>query len=351
MINNIVFPPSVEVRPTFHVVRMKDEVNGNPTRVIVRFTLVKNYLLDSYGNPTVPQYHDPVYIDVMTHRMIEPSTFDFVMAFNPNQISGEINDLQRKAENEKAELEAKIATLDADVKQLSKGFDPRVTKLVEELDTLRKDYDAVVVESQRRFNDCQRFSKLLTEATNTVSDNAKTIKKLQSDAINVAIQRDNEVTTLATEKAKAMLPNIQRERDFFKERVDTLNKELHSARKFVEEAEGVMDDKDINWGRTVRKLEKKLRKAGGRERYWKRQVEIERRDGGRHAEKIDSLKKQVADSQAFAKEQVKTVGKLEEALAKTIIPQIAEIPLGGDKTINVTLNIASMSVNELNNYN
>lgn len=260
MINNIVFPPSVEVRPTFHVVRMKDEVNGNPTRVIVRFTLVKNYLLDSYGNPTVPQYHDPVYIDVMTHRMIEPSTFDFVMAFNPNQISGEINDLQRKAENEKAELEAKIATLDADVKQLSKGFDPRVTKLVEELDTLRKDYDAVVVESQRRFNDCQRFSKLLTEATNTVSDNAKTIKKLQSDAINVAIQRDNEVTTLATEKAKAMLPNIQRERDFFKERVDTLNEELHSARKFVEEAEGVMDDKDINWGRTVRKLEKKLRR-------------------------------------------------------------------------------------------
>ena len=54
MINNVVFPHSVEVRPSFIVVRLKDESEGATTRIIVKFDLVKNFSLDAYGDPTIP---------------------------------------------------------------------------------------------------------------------------------------------------------------------------------------------------------------------------------------------------------------------------------------------------------
>ena len=115
--------------------------------------------------------------------------------------------------------------------------------------------------------------------------------------------------------------------------------------------------------RKIRKLERKVHKAGGREKYWIKQLNNARFIGNQlradhnnlktsHKElqtKLDTVNAAFAAERAFAKEQLRTVEKLEATLA---CATTAEAPVPDGKTVNISLNVCgNVMISELNNYN
>ena len=96
-----------------------------------------------------------------------------------------------------------------------------------------------------------------------------------------------------------------------------------------------------------------------------RQIEIERKNSGPRFAQAETLKKRVAElennlttvnsafaaEREFAKDQVKNVERLENALVKATEP-VAGISLPDGKVVNLTLNLCgNVTINELHNYN
>jgi len=117
--------------------------------------------------------------------------------------------------------------------------------------------------------------------------------------------------------------------------------------------------------RKIRKLERKVHKAGGREKYWIRQLNNARFIGNQlradhnklkiaHKElqtKLDTVNTAFAAERAFAKEQVWIVEDLKALLDKPV-PLEVHTPTIDGKTINVTLNLCgNVMISELNNDN
>lgn len=370
MINNVVFPHSVEVRPSFVVGRLKDETGGATTRIFAHFELVKNYSLDAYGNPTIANMHDPIYMDLTDKRIVDPASFTIITKFDPNNIGSAVLKLQQEV----SERDAKIDTLDKMVKQLSAGYDPRVQNLNASNEVLRRELTEATSERNyhsRRADDLaeglRQDGRRLTSLSKENAELKEKVTKLTNDLMATARDRDNRVEELAKAKAEEMLPNLRRDVEFYKRRA----KELAEKLKDVEpNREAQREDHEnekkymvVAYEREIRHLNKKLRKAKGRERYWVRQIEIERKNSGPRFAQVETLKKRVAElendlttvnsafaaERAFSKEQVRTVGTLEEALANATT---AEIPLPDGKVVNITMNVCgNVTINELNNYN
>lgn len=376
MINNVVFPHSVEVRPSFVIARLKDEPDGattTATRIIAKFVLVKNFSLDAYGNPTVPHFHDPVFMDVETKRMIDPSTFAIVTSFDPNNIGSAVLKLQEEV----TDRDAKIDALDKMVKQLSVGYDPRVQNLTASNEVLRRELAEATRDrnyQEKRADDLadslRRESKRHIETYKEVTELKEKVTKLTNDLMATARDRDNRVEELAKEKANEMLPNLRRDVEHYRNRAKELAAENRRLKDDLANAEecSELDSqrlKDIQtplW-RKIRKLERKVHKAGGREKYWISQLNNARNNGNQlradhnklkttHKElqtKLTTVNAAFAAERDFAKEQLRTVEKLEEIIANA---KTAEIPPTDGKTINVTLNLCgNVMISELNNYN
>lgn len=375
MINNVVFPHSVEVRPSFVIARLKDEPDGattTATSIIAKFDLVKNFSLDAYGNPTVPNFHDPVFMDVATKRMIDPSSFAIVTSFDPNNIGSAVLRLQEEV----SERDAKIDSLDKMVKQLSVGNDPRVTSLTASNEALRKELAEVTRDRNYQIervdgllDGMRRQSQTLSSSVKEVRELKEKVTKLTNDLLATANERDNRVDALAKEKAEEMLPNLRRDVEFYKRRTKELVEKLNDVEQTREaQREDNENEKKymvVAYEREIRHLNKKLRKAKGRERCWVRQIEIERKNSGPRFAQAETLKKRVAElennlttvnsafaaEREFSKDQVKNVERLEKALVKATEP-VAGISLPDGKVVNLTLNLCgNVTINELHNYN
>ena len=376
MINNVVFPHSVEVRPSFVVARLKDESEGATTRIVAQFDLVKNFSLDAYGNPTIANMHDPVFMDLTTFRMIEPTSFSIITKFDPNNIGSAVLKLQEDV----ADRDAKIGELDKMVKQLAAGYDPRVQNLNASNEMLRRELNEVTNDRdlyRRRADDnaegLRRQSQTLAASGKEVAELKSKVAKLTADLLTTVCDRDNRVEELAKTMADTMLPNIRRERDYYKERAEKLAKEQNLFKDSLSDVREENEEEKkaivVVYEREIRSLEKKLRKAKGRERYWTRQLEIERKNESPRHKQVESLKKQVEDltnklntvNQAYAQERllskefVRQIGVLEADIAhrdSQPLESLVEVPPLDGKTINVTVNICgNVTVNELNNYN
>lgn len=378
MINNVVFPHSVEVRPSFVIARLKDEPDGattTATSIIAKFDLVKNFSLDAYGNPTVPNFRDPVFMDVVTKRMIDPSTFAIVTSFDPNNIGSAVLKLQEEV----ADRDAKIATLDQMVKQLSAGYDPRVQDLTASNAVLRRELaEATRVRNEQKervedlLDDLRHQSQTLASSGKDVRELKEKVTKLTNDLMATARDRDNRVEELAKEKANEMLPNLRRDVEHYRNRAKELAAEngrlkddLANAEECSElDSQRLKDTQTPLW-RKIRKLERKVHKAGGREKYWIRQLNNARFIGNQlradhnklkiaHKElqtKLDTVNAAFAAERAFAKEQVWIVEDLKALLDKPL-PLEVHTPTIDGKTINVTLNLCgNVTINELHNYN
>lgn len=376
MINNVVFPHSVEVRPSFVIARLKDEPDGattTATSIIAKFDLVKNFSLDAYGNPTVPNFHDPVFMDVATKRMLDPSSFAIVTSFDPNNIGSAVLRLQEDV----AERDAKIDALDKMVKQLSVGYDPRVQNLTASNEVLRRELAEATRDrnyQEKRGDDLadslRRESKRRIETAKEVTELKEKVTKLTNDLMATARDRDNRVEELAKEKANEMLPNLRRDVEHYRNRAKELAAEngrlkddLANAEECSEiDSQRLKDTQTPLW-RKIRKLERKVHKAGGREKYWIKQLNNARFIGNQlradhnklktsHKElktKLDTVNSAFDAERAFAKEQVRIVGNLEEALANATT---AEAPVPDGKTVNISLNVCgNVMISELNNYN
>ncbi len=375
MINNVVFPHSVEVRPSFVVGKLKDETEGATARIIVKFDLVKSFSLDDYGNPTIPNLHDPVFMDVMTKRMIDPSSFTLIASFDPNNIGSAVLKLQE----EMADRDAKIDALDKMVKQLSAGNDPRVIQLTSSNELIRKELDEVTRERdyQKKRNDDlaedARFqSRTLTTSGREVVELKEKVTKLTNDLMVTARDRDNRVEELAKEKANEMLPNLRRDVEHYRNRAKELAAENGRLKDDLANAEecSALDSQRLKdtqtplW-RKIRKLERKVHKAGGREKYWISQLNNARFIGNQlradhnklktaHKElqtKLDTVNAAFSAERKFSKEQVEVVEDLKALLDKPL-PLEVHTPTIDGKTINVTLNLhGNVMISELNNYN
>lgn len=378
MINNVVFPHSVEVRPSFVIARLKDEPDGattTATRIIAKFVLVKNFSLDAYGNPTVPHFHDPVFMDVETKRMIDPSTFAIVTSFDPNNIGSAVLKLQEEV----ADRDAKIDALDQMVKQLSAGYDPRVQDLTASNAVLRRELaEATRVRNEQKervedlLDDLRHQSQTLASSGKDVRELKEKVTKLTNDLMVTARDRDNRVEELAKEKANEMLPNLRRDVEHYRNRAKELAAEngrlkddLANAEECSElDSQRLKDTQTPLW-RKIRKLERKVHKAGGREKYWIRQLNNARFIGNQlradhnklkttHKElqtKLDTVNAAFAAERAFAKEQVWIVEDLKALLDKPV-PLEVHTPTIDGKTINVTFNLCgNVTINELHNYN
>ena len=378
MINNVVFPNSVEVRPSFVIARLKDEPDGattTATSIIAKFDLVKNFSLDAYGNPTVPHFHDPVFMDVETKRMIDPSTFAIVTSFDPNNIGSAVLKLQEEV----ADRDAKIDALDQMVKQLSAGYDPRVQDLTASNAVLRRELaEATRVRNEQKervedlLDDLRHQSQTLASSGKDVRELKEKVTKLTNDLMVTARDRDNRVEVLAKEKANEMLPNLRRDVEFYKNRAKELAAELKAMKVELDNANECAEldaernkDATVPLWRKIRKLERKVHKAGGREKYWIRQLNNARFNGNQlradhnklkttHKElqtKLDTVNAAFAAERAFAKEQVWIVEDLKALLDKPV-PLEVHTPTIDGKTINVTLNLhGNVTINELHNYN
>ena len=378
MINNVVFPHSVEVRPSFVIARLKDEPDGattTATSIIAKFDLVKNFSLDAYGNPTVPHFHDPVFMDVATKRMIDPSSFAIVTSFDPNNIGSAVLRLQQEV----SERDAKIDTLDKMVKQLSAGNDPRVQTLHAFNEVLRRELnEATRVRNEQKervedlLDDLRRQSQTLASSGKDVRELKEKVTKLTNDLMATARDRDNRVEELAKEKANEMLPNLRRDVEHYRNRAKELAAEngrlkddLANAEECSElDSQRLKDTQTPLW-RKIRKLERKVHKAGGREKYWIRQLNNARFIGNQlranhnklkttHKElqtKLDTVNAAFAAERKFSKEQVEVVEDLKALLDKPL-PLEVHTPTIDGKTINVTLNLCgNVTINELHNYN
>lgn len=373
MINNVVFPHSVEVRPSFVVGKLKDETGGATTRIIAKFDLVKNFSLDAYGNPTIPNFHDPVFMDLTDKRIIDPTSFAIISSFDPNNIGSAVLKLQEEV----ADRDAKIGALDKMVKQLSVGYDPRVQNLTASNEVLRRELSEATRDrnyQEKRADDLddslRRERKRHIETYKEVTELKEKVTKLTNDLMVTARDRDNRVEELAKEKANEMLPNLRRDVEHYRNRAKELAAEngrlkddLANAEECSElDSQRFKDTQTPLW-RKIRKLERKVHKAGGREKYWIRQLNNARFIGNQlradhnklkttHKElqtKLDAVNTSFAAERDFAKEQLRTVEKLKAAIANT---KTAEIPPTDGKTINVTLNICgNVSISKLNNYN
>ena len=378
MINNVVFPHSVEVRPSFVIARLKDEPDGattTATSIIAKFDLVKNFSLDAYGNPTVPHFHDPVFMDVVTKRMIDPSTFAIVTSFDPNNIGSAVLKLQEEV----ADRDAKIDALDKMVKQLSAGNDPRVTSLTASNEVLRKELAEATRDrayQEKRADDLadalRREGRRHNETAKEVTELKEKVTKLTNDLLTTARDRDNRVEELAKAKANEMLPNLRRDVEHYRNRAKELAAENGRLKNDLENAEECAEidsqrlkDTQVPLWRKIRKLERKVHKAGGREKYWIRQLNNTRFIGNQlradhnklkttHKElqtKLDTLNLAFIAERKFSKEQTEAVEDLNALLDKPL-PLEVHTPTVDGKTINVTLNLCgNVTINELNNYN
>lgn len=378
MINNVVFPHSVEVRPSFVIARLKDEPDGattTATSIIAKFDLVKNFSLDAYGNPTVPNFRDPVFMDVVTKRMIDPSTFAIVTSFDPNNIGSAVLKLQEEV----ADRDAKIDALDKMVKQLSEGNDPRVQNLTASNEVLRRELNKVTLDhnyqkerAEDLLDDLHAQSQTLASSGKDVRELKEKVTKLTNDLMATARDRDNRVEELAKEKANEMLPNLRRDVEHYRNRAKELAAEngrlkddLANAEECSElDSQRLKDTQTPLW-RKIRKLERKVHKAGGREKYWIRQLNNARFIGNQlradhnklkttHKElqtKLDTVNAAFAAERKFSKEQVEIVEDLKALLDKPL-PLEVHTPTIDGKTINVTLNLCgNVTINELHNYN
>ncbi len=337
MINNVVFPHSVEVRPSFVITRLKDEPDGattTATSIIAKFDLVKNFSLDFYGDPTIPNFHDPVFMDVATKRMIDPSTFAIVTSFDPNNIGSAVLKLQQEV----SERDAKIATLDQMVKQLSAGYDPRVQNLTASNAVLRRELaEATRVRNEQKeraedlLDDLRHQSQTLASSGKDLRELKEKVTKLTNDLMATARDRDNRVEELAKEKANEMLPNLRRDVEHYRNRAKELAAEngrlkddLANAEECSElDSQRLKDTQTPLW-RKIRKLERKVHKAGGREKYWIKQLNNARFIGNQlrvdhnklktsHKElqtKLDTVNAAFAAERKFSKEQVEVVEDL-----------------------------------------
>lgn len=375
MINNVVFPHSVEVRPSFVVGKLKDETGGATTRVFAHFELVKNYSLDAYGNPTIANMHDPIYMDLTDKRIVDPASFTIVTSFDPNNIGSAVLKLQEEV----ADRDAKIDALDKMVKQLSEGNDPRVQNLTASNEVLRRELNKVTLDhnyqkkrAEDLLDDLHSQSQTLASSGKDVRELKEKVTKLTNDLMATARDRDNRVEELAKEKANEMLPNLRRDVEHYRNRAKELAAEngrlkddLANAEECSElDSQRLKDTQTPLW-RKIRKLERKVHKAGGREKYWIRQLNNARFIGNQlradhnklkttHKElqtKLDTVNAAFAAERKFSKEQVEVVEDLKALLDKPL-PLEVHTPTIDGKTINVTLNLCgNVTINELHNYN
>ena len=185
-----------------------------------------------------------------------------------------------------------------------------------------------------------------------------------------ARDRDNRVEELANEKAKEMLPNLRRNVEYYQNRAKALateNDRLKDDLKNVEECSEIdsqrLKDTQVPLWRKIRKLERKVHKAGGREKHWLKQLNNNRNHSNKMRlelakvrtdrdtlqNKLNTVNAAFTAERKFAKEQVELVEDLNAILNKE--PSI-NTPAADGKTINVTLNLCgNVMISELNNYN
>ena len=354
MNSNIHFPYAAEIRPSFVVGRLKDVTNGAITRVIVKFDIVRNFSLDHLGNPTIPNFEEPVYMDTCTKQMIPADSFEVTMKFDPNSIVRAIRALQSDIEDR----DNKIKTLDEMVKQLTIKGDPRVidsnrriSSLEDDLRSSQKYGNEQCIRNDNLHDDNKRLFKIQNEQNKELIELRAKVTKLTGDLLNTANERDNRVEELA----KAKLPNLERDVKHYRNRAKelaaengNLKDEIASIKEEAElDAERAAAVSVPTW-RLVRKLQRKLHKAGGKLKA------VEKAGLGRFNEVL-ALQKEKAE----LKNKLDTVNKaykinmqLEEMEQVPVLETIEPLlTLPDGKTVNITLNVAHMTVAEMNNYN
>lgn len=295
-------------------------------------------------------------------KRVEREKIIFKDSFDPSVFPKEIWALVEELTTEKE----KVKALDDMVKQLQAGNDPTIQSLTLSLDGSRTDNERLREELRKSRDEISRMHDSLVEATKEKRELELKVKKLTNDLLSTANERDNEVVQLATDKAKDMLPNIQRERDFYRRMSIELaaeNRTLSEEVSHLEAVDTMEKGVEIQYLRDIRKLERKLHKAKGRE---KKQTEHAL---NRFKENLD-LSKQLATLQnqfdtvntAFNQER-----KLSKELAQnldSVLNRLDKLKAGKteetstteagvtlpDKIVNLTVNIASLNVMELNNY-
>lgn len=296
------------------------------------------------------------------NKRVDRDQLIFKDSFDPAAFPKEIWALAEELATEKD----KVKALDDMVKQLKAGNDPTIQSLTLSLDGSRTDNERLREELRQSRREISRMHDSLNEAFKENRELEAKVKKLTNDLLSTANERDNEVSSLAIEKAKDMLPNLKKERDFYRRQATelaaenrTLNEEVSSLNASGSLDKGV----HVQYLRDIRKLERKLHKAKGRE---KRQAEHAL---NRFKENLD-LSKQLATLQtqfdtvnlAFNQERKlskelaqnldSTLNRLDKLKAgkveETSTPETGvKLP---DKIVNLTVNIASLNVMELNNY-
>lgn len=353
------FPNFHDVRPSFIVGKLKDAdlVGINPIRVIAQFDPVVAYGIDSYGGWTLPRYGKPVYIDMESRQPIDPDTFEKTNDFNPTKIAEATYNLQQEI----AERDEKIKSLDSMLKTLTIVGDPRVIDANRRISSLQDDLRAAQqygneqrIRGENLYDDNKRLVKIRAEQDKELMELRAKVKKLTGDLLNTANERDNKVEELAKQK----LPNLERDVAFYKGRAKELAARLQSLEPTLAEIRTEHDEEKktitIAYERELRNLQRKLRKAGGRIRALN--------NSGIVKELIDARK---ANDELINKlETVNKAYKIERDATKSLMKQLqvipnvpeppvleeAVVPPSGDRTVNITLNIASMTVAEMNNY-
>ena len=239
------------------------------SRVFAKIEIVTSMVPVGFIEARVPMYGAPVYFDIETNKWYDADEVSAGDAFSPNAIARQVLQAKEELETEKA----KVAAMDATVKLLTTKGDPRIAALTQSLSYRTTELNRYQQIAEARLNDNRLLATSLKEQSKENGELKEKVAKLTNDLLTTATQRDNDVEELAVKRAKELTPNLRREVAFFKDRATTLGKELEVVKKvnekLVKEAEvGERHDEItvVQYERELRKLNKKLHKAGGRER-------------------------------------------------------------------------------------
>lgn len=361
------FPNFHDVRPTFIVGKLKDAdiVGVNPVRVIAQFDPVIDYRPDLWGRFTLPVYGDSIYIDMEARQPIDPATFEKTDNFNPTRVAEAAFNLQQEI----ADRDNKIKTMDDMIKTLTVKGDPRVldanrriASLEDDLRSSQKYGNEQRIRNDNLHDDNKRLIKIQNDQNKELIELRTKVIKLTGDLLNTANERDNKVEELAKQK----LPNLQRDVQFYKDRAKELAAENG---KLKDELESVKEEAELDaeraaavsvptW-RLVRKLQRKLHKAGGKLKAVEKaglgrfnEVLALQKEKAELENKLDTVNKAYKIERDAVKDLCKLNMQLEEMEQVPVLETIEPLlTLPDGKTVNITLNVAHMTVAEMNNYN
>lgn len=349
--------PSVDMKISM-VTALKDETpNGARMVYLALIKSVQMYDIDAYGNKTVAIYSDPIFYDLLTGKTVDPASISDVKEFRISAIGQQILSITEA----KNEAEAKVETLDAMVKQLTIKGDPRVIELEHRLrfaqnatTEARDETRQVRLELDNSREDNKLFAKTMRANEREINELKDKVKKLNNDLLNTANERDNKVEELANEK----LPNLNRQVTFYEKRCRDLVEENTNLKADVEARKQQIKDQEIVSEREIRKLEKKLHKAGGVNRYLTK-LATDRLQAASRAEAALKVTKTTLDMALSKIDDLKAhIRGLEgddDFLSRDKEPAGPEMPHtmasgANAQATHITINIAGLTINELNTY-